>query len=708
MRLVSVLLLWGAVCAPAQNLTVDFVMRGPNLYGFEPRAVRWSGDSQRVYFQWKRHSDAYDAEYDTYVANRDGSGLRKLSDDEAKQAPPVGGNETRDRKRVVFAERGDLYLYDRTTGVRRRLTWTTDVESDPRFTADGKRVAFQRASNLYVLSLEDASIDQRTDIRPAGSPPADPRKGTESQEEIKKEERALLEAVERRAKKREEEEAKRKKENPRKPYILAARQTVQRMVLMPDEKYVLATINETAADAKRTIVPNFVTESAYTETIPSRTYVGDVQARTRLLVLNVETGEGKWLDTGLKEKVKEKEKEKEVDRAVTFGPVVLSEEGNRAAAVIRASDNKDAWLAAIDVEGAKARILFQTHDDAWLNFSDPGGAGFLGDNRTLYFRSEKDGWRHLYTVSWDGGEARQLTSGKWEVASAELSRDKKTFWLETSEESLYERHFYAMPVEGGARTKVTSKPGQSDATVSPDGAMLAVVYSYVNKPPELYLMENRPGAELRKVTDSPAPEFWNTAWMDAPIITIPARDGAQVPARIYKPKNWKAGGPAVFFVHGAGYLQNVHRGWATYPREYLYQHILAERGFLVLDLDYRASAGYGRDWRTAVYRHMGGKDLDDYIDAVRWAVKEQGVDPKRIGIYGGSYGGFMTLMAMFTQPDVFAAGAALRPVTDWAHYNHGYTSDILNLPQKDTEAYKRSSPIFHAAGLKGALPAAAR
>jgi dipeptidyl aminopeptidase/acylaminoacyl peptidase len=120
-------------------------------------------------------------------------------------------------------------------------------------------------------------------------------------------------------------------------------------------------------------------------------------------------------------------------------------------------------------------------------------------------------------------------------------------------------------------------------------------------------------------------------------------------------------------------------------------------------VDYRASAGYGRDWRTAIYRFMGGKDLDDHVDAARWMAKEHGVDPKRIGIYGGSYGGFMTLMAMFTAPDIFAAGAALRPVTDWAHYNHSYTSNILNLPQKDSEAYRRSSPIYHAAGLKGAL-----
>jgi dipeptidyl aminopeptidase/acylaminoacyl peptidase len=159
----------------------------------------------------------------------------------------------------------------------------------------------------------------------------------------------------------------------------------------------------------------------------------------------------------------------------------------------------------------------------------------------------------------------------------------------------------------------------------------------------------------------------------------------------------------VIFVHGAGYLQNVNRFWSSYAREYMFHHLLMSKGYLVLDIDYRGSRGYGRDWRTAIYRHMGGKDLDDHVDAAHWLVKQHGVDPKRIGIYGGSYGGFITLMAMFTTPDVFAAGAALRPVTDWAAYNNGYTSNILNLPQNDAEAYRKSSPIYFAQGLKGRL-----
>jgi len=131
--------------------------------------------------------------------------------------------------------------------------------------------------------------------------------------------------------------------------------------------------------------------------------------------------------------------------------------------------------------------------------------------------------------------------------------------------------------------------------------------------------------------------------------------------------------------------------------------MLADNGYYVLDIDYRGSSGYGRDCRTAIYRHMGGKDLSDQVDGANFLIDNYHIDPKRIGIYGGSYGGFITLMAMFTEPDIFAAGAALRPVTDWAHYNHWYTSNILNIPYQDSLAYVRSSPIYHAEGLKGAL-----
>jgi dipeptidyl aminopeptidase/acylaminoacyl peptidase len=160
---------------------------------------------------------------------------------------------------------------------------------------------------------------------------------------------------------------------------------------------------------------------------------------------------------------------------------------------------------------------------------------------------------------------------------------------------------------------------------------------------------------------------------------------------------------AVVFNHGAGYLQNSHLGWSGSFREFMFHNMLAQQGYVVLDMDYRASAGYGRDWRTAIYRQMGTPEIQDLEDGVDWLVENLDVDANRVGTYGGSYGGFMTFMALFNSPDLFQAGAALRPVSDWAHYNHGYTSNILNTPDIDPIAYERSSPIYFAEGLEKPL-----
>jgi len=191
------------------------------------------------------------------------------------------------------------------------------------------------------------------------------------------------------------------------------------------------------------------------------------------------------------------------------------------------------------------------------------------------------------------------------------------------------------------------------------------------------------------------------------IVAIPSTHGAGAPiyARIFTPKDFDPARkyPAAVFIHGAGYLQEVTYGWSNYFHEFMFNDYLARRGYVVLDMDYRASAGYGRDWRTAIYRGMGYPELDDLQDGIAWAAQHKNVDPSRVGVYGGSYGGFLTLMALFRQPDLFAAGAALRPVTDWEHYNEEYTANILNRPEVDPEAYEKSSPIEYAAGLQKPL-----
>ena len=720
---------------PANNfaLTVDNIMRGPALVGYEPSGVRWSPDGSRILFQWKRNTDKEIAPMDTYTVNRDGSGLRKLTDEEVRQLPPALGDTTKDKRLMVYSSAGDLFTLDNSTGKITQLTKTTDVETNPRFTQDGKRVSFTRGGNLYVMSLESGLLVQLTDIRPAAAPAtsagvpsgsaaggrgfgggrgqggggrgaaaadAPPEvRGTDSQEYLKKEQKELLQVVRERVELRDEQQKKRF-QDPRKPFTLQARQSVGALQLTPDEKYVIASVFDSAATpAKNTIVPNFITDSVYTEDIPGRSNVGDTQGTSRLAILNVETGEVKWVEHG------QKKAGGTQDRDILMNAPVWSDDGTKAVIGARAADNKDRWIFALDPATGKTRVLVNIHDDAWVG--GPQGAantlGWMKNDREVYFISEKTGYAQLYAVPFDAGEPRALTSGNWELLNVRQSRDKSKFYLIASADGPSDQFFYEMSGDGGPLTRLSKAPGKHTAVLSPDERFIADVYSYSNKPPDLYVQENRPQQDLQRLTTSPSAEFAQYAWQDPPIVMVPARDGAKVPAHMFKPANYKKGGPAVIFVHGSGYLQNVDHKWSTYYHEYLFHHLLQERGYLVLDVDYRGSAGYGRDWRTAVYEHMGGKDLDDIVDAAKYAVAQHGADPKKIGLYGGSYGGFITLMAMFTQPDVFAAGAALRPVTDWATYNHGYTSDILNTPQADPEAYRRSSPIFFAEGLRGAL-----
>lgn len=724
------------------QLTIENIMRGPNLVGYEPSAVRWSGDSSKIYFQWKQASDAIAAPFDTYVVNRDGTGLRKLSEEEARLAPPIGLDTNKDRTLSVFSQDGDIVVIENATGKRRQVTKTSEAETNPRFVPDGHHITYMKGGNLFLMSLDNGDTEQLTDIRAAaaaGAAPAaasgrgggggrgrggqggggaaaaadGPPKGTDSQEYLKKEQAEFFEVVRDREKLRLENEALQKKLNPRKPYTLQARQSINQMQLSPDGKFVMAVISETNAATKADNVPSWITDSSYPEEIPGQGRVGDSLAARHLAVINVVTGELKMVDHGqLPTPVAQIEDGGGCGGGGGgggrgggggAGPVQFSTDGTKAVFAARAQDNKTCWNFALDTASAKARILTEDHDKAWVA-SPGGGSGWLADNQTYYFTSERDGFNHLYEISYDGGEPKQITSGKFEIDRVELSHDKSTFYLTTSEGSFFERNLWSIPATGGTHTRITKSIGGHQVVLSPDEKWIADIYSYTNKPPELYIQANQPGAPAAKITTSPSPEFNDYAWQDTPIVQIPARDGVMVPGHFLKPANYKKGGPAVIFVHGAGYLQNVHKWWASsYYHEYLFHHFLVEHGYAVLDVDYRGSKGYGRDWRTGIYRHMGGADLQDNVDAAKWLVSQQGVDAKRIGIYGGSYGGFITLMAMFTTPDVFAAGAALRPVSDWALYNEGYTGNILNFPQKDAEAYKQSSPIFFADGLKGAL-----
>ena len=737
------------------QLTVETIMQDPKDWvGTSPSNPFWSEDAKTLYFSWNpaRNNPApSDSLYKvTFTAGRGKTPVAslptKVSPAERRGLPTATGPYNRARSQRLFERQGDLFLLDVAAGKVRQLTNTVDAETEPVFTGDEQGVVFRRSgSNLFSIDLRTGELAQLTDFR-AGAKKAEP-KLTDEETFLKQDQLRLSSVLKARKDKKDEAERITKADRPERPkeIYLDDKQMVNPQ-LSPDGRFVTYRLTKSPANAKATQVPNYVTESGYTEAIPGRTKVGVpgasqeffVYDRTKDTVLVVSTNGIPGINDKpayLKSVSPAKADTSKKTRSVVINGPLWSADGKLCVVVVRSLDNKNRWIMRFEAETLKLTLLDRQHDDAWIggpgigSTVSLGSMGFLADNQTLWFQSEASGYSHIYTVHVSTGQKKQLTSGKFEVQQVQLSKDKTHFYLQTNEVHPGEQHYYRMAANGGNRTRLTTMTGANDVTLSPDETRMAIRYSSSNQPWELYVADNRltnsPTIQLTsprsvssqtantatKLTNSQTDAFRAYPWREPTVVTIPARDGQTIYARLYKPdaaRQGKASGKSVVFVHGAGYLQNAHKWWSQYFREYMFHNLLADKGYTVLDIDYRASAGYGRDWRTGIYRHMGGKDLDDHVDAAKWLVQTQGVDASRIGIYGGSYGGFITLMAMFTTTDrsgvpVFKAGAALRPVTDWAAYNHPYTASILNEPQTDSLAYRRSSPINFAEGLRGHL-----
>jgi dipeptidyl aminopeptidase/acylaminoacyl peptidase len=677
-------------------LTIQSIMRGPEVVGVSPSAIAWTDDSRWIYFRWLPGGGAWHDTPDLYRVPAAGGEPEKVAEEEADSLAILfaPGELSPDRRLRVSSMGGDLYLVDRTTMGVTRLTRTQGAKSSPRFSSDGRSVFFSMDGQLFRMSLEGSHLRQLTDIR-QGPAPGDEPEARGQRAFLEAQQEKLFEHIRIRREAREDREARqeRLREAEPEPVYLGRGERTGALVPSPDGAFVAVSAMRPAEGARNTIVPNWVTESGYTENINSRSKVGDAQGDSRVGILETATGKVVWLDL-----------------APDGAPVSPSfaewnDAGTHGLLASRSADNKTRWIFSVEAATGELTVLDTLHDEAWVGGPCFRCMGWLPGTNRVYFVSEATGFAHLYAVNADGSHRAQLTHGEWEVLSVEIPEDRSRFLLHTNEGSPFDRHVYTMEFDGSRRTAVTRGSGGYRATLSPDGRRMAVTFSRANRPDELFVADFRTGPELEQVTVSPTAEWLTYPWTEPEIVRFPARDGAQVPARIYRPSDVGAesNGAAVIFVHGAGYLQNVHNFWSSYLREYMFHHFLASYGYTVLDIDYRASSGYGRAWRTGIYRWMGGKDLSDHTDGAAYLVREEGIDPTRIGIYGGSYGGFITLMALFTEPDVFTAGAALRSVTDWAHYNHGYTSNILNTPQDDPEAYEKSSPIYFAENFKGHL-----
>jgi len=694
------------------------IMADPAWIGPPVEAPYFSLDGQRIVFSLKRAGSALS---DPWLVPVRGGAMRRVDDAELEtlDAPrPVFDTA---RRRALMIRDGDVFLRELGGGKLRQLTRTPEQEDQPRFAADGRSAVWRVGNRWYRHDFSSGLSAPLAELKTEKDPQAAP-----APDDLRDRQLRLIATLAREKQRREEVSARQRELQAKLasrapgPVYLGDKLSLVDTALSPDARWLLVVTEAAGTDKGRVgKLPRYVTESGYEEAEDQRTRVGrnpPLPEALRLVDLADGTQRELALDDlpGIKDdplaelRAKAGAKPLEGPRGVKVIGMRWNADGSRAAVMLRAIDNKDRWIATLDPREGKLVVQHRLTDPAWITDGPSGNYTFnefdwLPDG-SLWYLSEESGFVHLHAQH-PGQASRALTSGRWEASRVAWSPDGRRAYFLCNRRWPGDYEVCTVSRDGGEIRELTTLDGVHEFVLSPDGRQLAVVYSEHHTPPQLALVPSAGGA-AKRLTDTRSAEYKSRSFMEPQYVQVPSKHGAGVIwGKFYRPAKLESGRryPIVLFVHGAGELQNVSHRWPPYFREQMFHELLVKHGYLVLDLDYRGSAGYGRDWRSAIYRQMGHPELEDYLDGIDWLVETQQGDRARVGIYGGSYGGFMTFMALFRAPDAFRAGAALRPVTDWSQYNHEYTSNILNTPDIDPEAFKRSSPIEYAEGLRGRL-----
>lgn len=711
------------------QLSLNQIMADQDWVARSPESAYWMADGSGVLFAQKRQ----------------GSQLRDwhhqpLTDAEAHRVPLErlhyyaynDGVYSRDRSLLAYTFEGNVFVRDIQSGATRQFTRDAVRQSQLKFLSDD-RLSYRQGNDFFVVDTTTGLTSQLIALATADAP----EPVAQPEDFIAREQLALIDFVQRerdaRAERFSQQQMLQQSNSSvaAEPFYVGANKRIVAASLSPagDRMLVAITAQQELRDASD-IMPNYVAESGRVTAEDVRSRVADAKpVEHQLLLLNLLNGEQTELsyeslpgwdeDVLAAVRIENHEAQGKTyisenkPRAITLifgsgwteGAIRWSDDGSSAAVMLEAWDNKDRWIASVDFDANALRSQHRLHDEAWINntFNE---FGFLPRSSTLWYQSEEDGFAHIYTKAINAA-AMQLTRGRYVTDNLQVSHDSAHIYFNANVLHPGNYEIFRVAVATGQVEQLTALGGINNYKLSPAEDALLITHSSALLPPELYV-QTIAETMANKLTNTVTEHFMAVDWSAPKIVPIPSSHVSDpIYTRVYFPSDFDSARaekyPAVIFTHGAGYLQNAHGGWSGYPREFMFHTFLTQHGYVVLDLDYRGSKGYGRDWRTAVYRQMGTPEVEDLIDVVNWAGVNANVDVNRMGTYGGSYGGFLTFMSLFKQPGLFKAGAALRPVTDWAHYNTGYTSNILNLPDDDPIAYRRSSPIYFTEGLQDAL-----
>jgi dipeptidyl aminopeptidase/acylaminoacyl peptidase len=706
-------------------ITLEQIMSDPDWMGRSPQSWYWGDDNQTIFYKQKRAGSPLSDLYRQATLDKEAEKVKL-----AQMHVVSDRNAQRNKANTheVYTFEGNVFVKELASLDVQQLTYTSAYEYSTMFLNNGN-VAYRVGNKFFEHDLSSNKIIELANLQLK----KDPKDSDESQSYIASEQHDLIAYValqKRNSELRKNQQEKLKAQNAtltKSNFYLGDNKRINHASLSPNgDKIIVSISSGESSQADSDTMPNYIADDGHIKAEKVRQRVADNrQYNDELFLLDLKSGQkfplsyevlpGADEDVLASVKTENYQREGKVYQSKKSprnihvmqanSPIQWHENGKQVAVLLEAWDNKDRWLTTVNLMENKLENQHRLHDDAWINWSFNEFGWLKGDN-TLYYLSEETGYSHLYSKNLTG-KAKQLTRGQFEISDVSLTQDKSRFVFKANKKhpGIYE--IYQVDIKSGQFSALTDLGGMNDYALSPDDSTLLIEHSTVAMPPELYVKALKDDATAIRLTHTVSEKFLSMPWTAPSVVAVPSSyQDEPVYSRVYLPKDYDKTADknrAVMFSHGAGYLQNSHLGWSGYFREYMFHSMLVQQGYVVIDMDYRASAGYGRDWRTAIYRHMGKPEVQDMRDGVNWLVDNANVDRQRIGTYGGSYGGFLTLMSMFTQPDLFQSGSALRLVSDWAYYNHGYTSNILNTPGDDAIAYERSSPIYFAEGLEKPL-----
>ena len=651
-----------APAAQPGELTVDRIYGQPSLSGRLTRGIAWSPDGKRLTFLEARGTGR---EAKTELWSLDpSSGERSVLIPSDKletilPAPPSKQSQATGAGRHApsqyqWAPGGDALLFegpnalawfDLKTQTGRVLVSDKDDLTDVKISPDGKYVSFLRDHNIWLVSTADGKERAFT---------------TGGSEEIRKGE---LDWV-----------------YPEELDIYSA------YWWAPDS----SAIAYLEMDERKVTQFPLVDFESYTGEAEQQRYpvAGGTNPVVRVMVGSLSGGEPRAMDIG----------------AVTdiYIPRVNWLPDSRHVAIQRLNREQTVLdLLFADSATGKSSTLLTEKDQYWINVSDD--LHFFKDGKRFLWSSERSGYRHLYLYGLDGNQLAQLTKGDWEVSHVDgVDEAKGVVYFTATEKSPIERHLYRVALDGSGFARITKEAGMHSVDLSPGANLYVDTYSNATTPPrqDLYRTD---GTKAVTLNENKVEELAQYHLSPVEFSTVKSHDGVSLNCFLIKPPHFDPAKkyPVIVYTYGGPHEQVVLNAWED--SGLLWHEMMAQKGYIIFALDNRGSAGRGHVFEKPIHYRFGAQELSDQRDGVAWLQHQPWVDANRIGIWGWSYGGHITLHAMFEAPDLFKVGFAGGPVTDWHFYDTIYTERYMGLPQKNPSGYKESSPVGHAANLKGKL-----